>query len=186
MAHSTREEKEKNSFFMSTMKMFLFFYVFLSVFRFFMYGDPILSKEPIVMLIAISIAIFEVVYTWLTSFLTIDVKKRKYRYFIGPIKTAIVTYIILSLIRYAILQDTILANNIEVITFSIMVGIMKGVEAKVDDVSPRDSKKEPDRTLKYYIDKFIINANPFHKTMFFVYGFCIFLLLFILILPLFT
>lgn len=94
-------------------------------------------------------------------------------------------YIIFSLIRYAILQDSILANNIEVIMFSIMVGIMESVGAKIDDVSPRDPKKEPDRPLKYYIDKFIINAKPFHKVMFLVYGSCISLLIFIFILMMF-
>jgi len=46
-------------------------------------------------------------------------------------------YITFSLIRYAVLKDSILANNIEVITFSIM----ESVGAKIDDVSPRDPKK---------------------------------------------
>src|SRR5699024_11875617 len=74
--------------------------------------------------------------------------KKKYRYLISPIKSAIATYIIISLIRYAILQDSFVANNIEVIMFSIMVGIMESVGAKIDDVSPRDPKKEPDRPLR--------------------------------------
>src|SRR5699024_1102140 len=90
-------------------------------------------------------------------------------------------YIIFSLIRYAILKDSILANNIEVITFSIM----ESVGAKIDDVSPRDPKKEPDRPLKYYIDKFIINAKPFHNVMFLVYGSCMSLLIFTFILRMF-
>jgi len=181
MTHSTSEEKREKGFIISTLKVFLFFYLFLSLFRFFMHGDSILSKNPIVILIALSIAAFEMVYSWLNTLLTIDSNKKSYRYFINPIKMAVVTYIILSLIRYAVLKDSILANNIEAISFSIMVGIIKVVEAKIDDVSPRDPEKEPDRPLKYYIDKFIINASPFHKTMFFVYGFCIALLVFVFI-----
>lgn len=185
MTYSTSEEKEKEGIIMSTLKMFLFFYLFLSLYRYFMYGDSILSKDPIVILMAISITVFLLVSSRIKSLLTIDMNKKSYRYFISPIKSAIVTYIIISLIRFAIWQDSILVNNIEVISFSIMVGIVEGVGAKVDDVSPRDPKKEPDRPLKYYIDKFIIHASPFHKTMFFVYGFCLALLIFIFILTLF-
>src|SRR5690625_7772219 len=105
--------------------------------------------------------------------------KKKYRYFISPIKSSIVTYIMISLIRYAILQDSILANNLEVITFSIMIGIMESVGAKIDDISPRDTKKERDRLLKYNIDKFIINTKLFHIVMCLVYVSCISFLLFI-------
>ena len=132
-------------------------------------------------MIALSIAVCEKVYTWLNSLLTIDTNKKSYRYFINPIKNAVIAYIILSLIHYAVWRESLLANNIEVISFSIMVGIIKFAEAKIDDLSPRDPDKEPSRPLKYYIDKFIINASPFHKTMFFVYGFCIALLIFIFI-----
>ena|SRR5699024_9786071 len=181
MTLSISEEKKKEGFIMSTLKMSLFFYLFLSLFRFFIHGDSILSKDPIVILIAFSIAAFEMVYSWLNSLLTIEVNEKSYRYFINPIKNALIAYIILSLIHYAIWREALFANNIEVITFSIMVGIIKFAEAKIDDLSPRDPDKEPSRSLKYYIDKFIINASPFHKTMFFVYGFCIALLIFIFI-----
>lgn len=185
MTHSTSEEKKEKGFNKSTLKIFLFFYLFFSLFRFFIYGDSILSKDPTVILTAISIVVFLIVNSWLKSLLTINMNKKKYRYLISPIKSAIVTYIIISLTRYAILQDSFVANNIEVITFSIMVGIMESVGAKIDDVSPRDPKKEPDRPLKYYIDKFIINAKPFHKVMFLVYGSCMSLLIFIFILMMF-
>ena len=185
MTHSTSEEKKEKGFNKSALKIFLFFYLFFSLFRFFIYGDSILSKDPTVILTAISIVVFLIVNSWLKSLLTINMNKKKYRYLISPIKSAIATYIIISLIRYAILQDSFVANNIEVIMFSIMVGIMESVGAKIDDVSPRDPKKEPDRPLKYYIDKFIINAKPFHKVMILIYGSCICLLIFIFILMMF-
>src|SRR5699024_3829490 len=125
MTLPTGEEKKKEAFVISTLKMFLFFYLFLSLFRFFIHGDSILSNDPMVILIALSIAVFEMVYTWLNSLLTIDRNKKSYRYFINPIKNAVIAYFILSLIYYAIWREALFANNIEVISFSIMVGIIK-------------------------------------------------------------
>ena len=49
MTLSTSEEKKKEAFIISTLKMSLFFYLFLSLFRFFIHGDSILSKDPIVL-----------------------------------------------------------------------------------------------------------------------------------------
>lgn len=184
MTQSISEEK-KEGFMISTLKITLFFYLFFSIFRFFMYGDLILFKDPTVILISMIIAALSTAYSRLKPLLTVDINKKKYRYFIRPLKSAIATYILITLIRYAILQDSMVANNKEIIRFSIMVGIIGFVGAKIDDVSPRDPKKEPSRPLKYYIDKFIVNANPFHKIMFFVYGFCITILMFIFILALF-
>src|SRR5699024_10433792 len=128
------------------------------------------------------IAISSVVYSWLNRMINMDENQKNYRYLISPIKSMIVTYILLSFMRYAILQYTILLINIGIITSSIMVGIIEGVDAKIDDVSPRDPKQEPSKPLKYYIDKFVMNATPFHKTVFVVYGLCIFLLVIVLIL----
>src|SRR5699024_10874300 len=136
MTLSTSEEKKKEAFIISTLKMSLFFYLFFSLFRFFIHGDSMLSKDPIVILIALSIAVCEKVYTWLNSLLTIDTNKKSYRYFMNPIKNAIIAYIILSLIHFAIWRESLFANNIEVITFSIMLGIIKFAEAKIDDLSP--------------------------------------------------
>lgn len=89
------------------------------------------------------------------------------------------TYLFISFVRYAIWQDSIITNNEEIINFSVMIGIIEGVGRKIDDVSPRNPKKEADKPLKYYTDKFIVQAKPFHKLMFFVYGFCIFLIILI-------
>lgn len=180
MAHSTSEEKGKKSFMISTLTIFLSCYLFFSLLRFFIYDEPILSKDPIVILMAILITGFLIVNSWLKPFLNINLTQKKYRYFLWPVSFAIVTYIFISLIRFVIVQDSILTKDLEVITFAVMIGIFEGLEAKIDDISPRDPKKEPNKPLKYYIDKFIINPTPFHKVMFFVYGFCILFLILIL------
>src|SRR5690625_192244 len=185
MIHSTNEEKKEKGFNKSTLKIFLFFYLFFSLFRLFIYGDSILSKDPTVISTAISISSFSIVNSWLKSLLTINTNNKNDRYFSSTIKSARVKSISNYLIRYTILKDSILKNNLEVNTLSIMIGIMESVRTKIDDIAPRDQKKEPDRPLKYYIDKVIINAKPFHKVMFLVYGFCISLLIFIFILMMF-
>src|SRR5699024_6438756 len=91
MTHSTSEEKKEKGFNKSTLKIFLCFYFFFSLFRFFIYGDTILSMNPTVILTAISIAAILIVNSWLRSLLTIDMNKKKYRYLISPLKPAIVS-----------------------------------------------------------------------------------------------
>lgn len=119
------------------------------------------------------IAAFSMGVSWIQSLVKMDRKEKKYRYIVFPIGTSIVAYLLISFIRYALLEESILSMNVETISFAVMIGIVGVVGAKIDDVSPRDPKKEPAKPLKYYIDKFIIHATPFHKVMFFIYGFCI-------------
>lgn len=177
MTHSTSIDNKKKSFILSTLGTVLFFYVFFSFVRFFIYEESILSKEPTVILMAIVIAFFTKVTTWIKSFCKLDRNEKKHRYFLFPISSAIITYLVISFIRYVILQDTILTKNLEVIIFAVMIGVFEGVGAKIHDISPRDPKKEPTKPLRHYIDKFVIHATPFHKVMFVVYGVCILFLL---------
>ncbi len=123
------------------------------------------------------IAAFSMGVSWIQSLVKMDRKEKKYRYIVFPIGTSIVAYLLISFIRYALLEESILSMNVETISFAVMIGIVGVVGAKIDDVSPRDRKKEPTKPLKYYIDKFIINATPFHKVMLFIYGFIILLLI---------
>lgn len=167
---------------MVMLKRVLVLYLFFSLARFFIFDESFFSTDRIVIIMVVVIAISSVVYSWLNRMINMDENQKNYRYLISPIKSMLVTYILLSFMRYAILQDTILVINIGIITSSIMVGIIEGVDAKIDDVSPRDPKQEPSKPLKYYIDKFVMNATPFHKTVFVVYGLCIFLLVIVLIL----
>lgn len=177
-------KKEQKSFIMPTLKVFLFSYLFLSVARFFIGSDSILSKQPIVLWGALFLAVLSIVTSWFKSLLNLDLKKRKYRYVLCPLSSAMTTYLFISILRYAILEDTLFTKNLEVILFSIMIGIFKSIEAKIDDISPRNPKKEPKKPFKYYIDKFIIHAGSFHKVMFFVYGSCFLILILILIVSL--
>lgn len=172
-------QKEQISFIMSTLKIFLFSYLFLFFVTFFIDGDSVLSKQPIVLLVALVLAVFSTVASWLKSFLSLDLNKKKYRYFLCPLSSVMTTYLSISIIRYAILQDVLFTKNLEVILFSIMIGIFKSIEAKIDDISPRNPKKESKKPFKYYINKFIIHATPFHKVMFFVYGSCLLLVVLI-------
>lgn len=166
---------------MMILKRVLVLYLFFSLARFFIFDEPFFSADRIVIIMAVVIAVSSLVYPWLNRIINMDENQKNYRYLISPIKSMFVTYILLSFMRYAILQDTILVMNIGIITSSIMVGIIEGVGAKIDDVSPRDPKKEPSKPLKYYIDKFVMNATPFHKIVFFVYGICVFILVIVVI-----
>src|SRR5699024_1013394 len=65
--HSTCNESKDTGFNKSALKIFLFFYLFFSLFSFFIYGDSILSKAPTVILTAISIVVFLIVNSWLKS-----------------------------------------------------------------------------------------------------------------------
>lgn len=179
MTHTTSEDKK--NFIISILTRVLFFYVLFSLGRFYIYNEWILSKNLIVIVMAIVMAVLSVLYFWLKSLFNIDRSQRKYRYYLIPISHVIVTYLFISFVRYAIWQDSILTNNEEIITFSVMIGIIEALGRKIDDVSPRNPKKEPDKPLKYYTDKFITQAKPFHKLMFFVYGFCVLLIVFILV-----
>lgn len=177
MIQPVSEETKKKSFLLSALKIYLFYYFLFAICRFVIYDEAILTGNLIVILMAIILTVSSKVYSWLKPRLKIDMNQKKYRYFISPIRTAIGMYITITLIRYAIIQDSIITKSLEIIMFCIFIGIFDGVGAKIDDVSPRDPKKEPYRPLRYYIKKYIIHATPFHKLMFFVYGFCAFLLI---------
>lgn len=123
------------------------------------------------------LAAFSTGISWIQSLVKMDRKGKKYRYIIFPIGNSIVVYLLISFIRYVVLEESILSMNFETVLYAVMTGIFAVVSAKIDDVSPRDRKKEPTKPLKYYIDKFIINATPFHKVMLFIYGFIILLLI---------
>ena len=126
---------------------------------------------------AVMLAAFSTGISWIQSLVKVDRKGKKYRYIIFPIGNSIVVYLLISFIRYVVLEESILSMNFETVLYAVMTGIFAVVSAKIDDVSPRDRKKEPTKPLKYYIDKFIINATPFHKVMLFIYGFIILLLI---------
>lgn len=173
----TNSKNQKRSFIFSMLGQSLFFYLFFSLARFFIYEETILSKEPTVILMAIVIPAFSKVVFWLKSFLKFDCSERKYRYYLFPIGSAIITYLVIAFLRYAILQESILTMNLDVIIFAVMIGIFQGVGAKIDDISPRDLKKEPAKPLKHYINKIIIHPTPFHKVLFVVYGICVLFLI---------
>lgn len=181
---SVSEKKKGKNFVLSVLKDALIFYIIISFFRFFVYKEKIFSMEPAVMGTAIAVALLLVVLSWLKSVLRFPKEGKRYRYFLSPIGTALLTYVFFTSLRYAVWQEALLTMNIEVIMVSIMSGIFEGFGAKVDDISPRDPRKEPSRPIKYYIDKFIINATPFHKIMLVVYGFCILLIIGVFLLAL--
>lgn len=181
MSQQLSEEKGISPFVISLFGNFILFYVFISLFRFFIYDEAILSVEPVVMGMAFIVATFSNAVSWISLLFKMDKKDKKYRYIVFPIGISIVTYLIISFIRYAVSQKSLLSTDLETVFFAVMVGVFEVVGAKIDDVSPRDSKKEPAKPLKYYIDKFIIHATPFHKVMFFVYGFCILFLISIIL-----
>src|SRR5699024_9627392 len=76
---------------------FLLLYVIISLFRYFIYHESILSIEPVVVGMSMMVAVFSVVISWLQSHLKVDRKEKRYRYIVLPVATSIVTYFLFPL-----------------------------------------------------------------------------------------
>ena len=161
---------------------FIFYYLLISFLEFSFYKDFIFSKDTIVILTALGIAGFNKLIVGIKSLSIFDPYKKSNRYFIRPIISAIEAYIVLAVISLSVLQEFTLKLASTLIFVAVLIAIMESSEKKIDDISPRDPKKEPRKPLKYYIDKFIIHATPFHKLMYVIYGISICLLIIAVIL----
>lgn len=165
----------------SSLTVFVLFYLFFSVSRFFMYDELILSTNIRVLVISSIFAVLSIVNTMVKPLLHNNKKQKKYRSILKPLSSLVVAYIILTLISYGMSQASIFSNHAEVLSFSIMFGIIEVVSKKIDKISPRNPETEPNKPLKYYTNKYIIHASPFHKLMLFIYGFCIVLIVSLII-----
>src|SRR5699024_1393643 len=148
----------------------LFFYVSTSLLRYFFLNDYILSKSPIVIVMAIVMGVIPTLYAWVRPYIKVNRRIKQYRYYVRPLETMVTTYLFLTFFRYAVIQDVLLTVRLEVILLALFAGIAEAVLAKIDDVSPRDPKTEEGKTLSYYYDTYVVHASPFHKLMFTVYG----------------
>lgn len=180
MTQTANKPKKKVAFLKDTLKLFIFFYIMFSILRFFIYKEPLLSLDPLVILMSFVIAVFFLSMTEINSLLKIDHGKKIFRYFLIPLGYIIIGYFFLAFLRYPIMQDTLFPKRLEIITLCIMFPVTNFIETKIDEVSPRNPNEEAPKSWRYYYDKFIKNATPFHKVMFFVYGFCILLFIFII------